>query len=73
MTFFFNPLRPEATNEQKWGQIRSWRNAELAASDWTQLEDSQVDKAAWATYRQALRDLPAAGGQAEAVIFPVAP
>jgi hypothetical protein len=73
MTFFFNPLYPEATNEQKWGQIRSWRNAELAASDWTQLDDSQVDKAAWAIYRQALRDLPAVGGQAEAVIFPVAP
>jgi hypothetical protein len=73
MTFNFNPLYPEATNEQKWGQIRSWRNAELAASDWTQLDDSQVNKAAWATYRQALRDLPAVGGQAEAVIFPIAP
>jgi len=26
-------------------------------SFWTQLSDSPVDKAAWATYRQALRDI----------------
>jgi hypothetical protein len=73
MTFFFNPLRPDATDEQKWGQIKSWRNAQLAASDWTQLPDAPVDKAAWATYRQALRDLPAQGGIADAAEFPVAP
>jgi hypothetical protein len=73
MTFQFNPLRPDATNEHKWEQIKAWRNAQLAASDWTQLPDAPVDKAAWATYRQALRDLPAQGGQAEAAIFPVAP
>jgi hypothetical protein len=73
MTFQFNPLFPDATNEQKWEQIKLWRNAELIRSDWTQLADVPVDKAAWATYRQALRDLPAQGGQAEAAIFPVAP
>jgi len=73
MTFFFNPLYPEATNEQKWGQIRQWRNAELAASDWTQLEDSKADKAEWATYRQLLRDLPAQGGLADDAEFPTAP
>lgn len=73
MTFQFNPIYPDATNEQKWEQIKLWRNAELAKSDWTQLTDAPVDKAAWATYRQALRDLPAQGGQAEAAIFPVAP
>ena len=69
----FNPIFPDATNEQKWDQIRNWRNAELAKSDWTQVEDSPVDKAAWATYRQALRDLPAQGGIADAAEFPVAP
>ena len=71
--FEFNPMFPDATNEQKWEQIKLWRNAKLAASDWTQLADVPVDKAAWATYRQALRDLPAQGGKAEAAIFPVAP
>lgn len=73
MTFQFNPAFPDATNEHKWEQIKLWRNAELARTDWTQLTDSPVDKEAWATYRQALRDLPAQGGQAEAAIFPVKP
>jgi hypothetical protein len=73
MAFTFHPDFPDATNEQKWEQIRLWRNAQLINSDWTQVEDSPVNKAAWATYRQALRDLPSQGGQAEAAIFPVAP
>jgi hypothetical protein len=73
MTFTFNPDFPDATNAQKWEQIRRWRNRELNATDWTQVADAPIDKAAWATYRQALRDLPAQGGQAEAAIFPVAP
>jgi hypothetical protein len=71
--FNFNPLFPEATNEQKWEQIRLWRNAELSRTDWTMHTDAPTDKEAWATYRQALRDLPAQGGQAEAAIFPVVP
>jgi len=73
MSFTFHADFPDATNEHKWEQIRLWRNAQLMNSDWTQVEDSPVDKTAWATYRQALRDLPAQGGQAEAAIFPVAP
>ncbi len=73
MTFTFNPMIENATDEQKWQQIRAWRNQQLAATDWTQLSDSPLDKEAWAAYRQALRDLPAQGGQAEAAIFPVAP
>jgi len=39
--------------------VRNTRNTKLAESDWTQLSDSPVDKAAWATYRQALRDITA--------------
>jgi hypothetical protein len=71
--FEFNPIWPDATNEQKWEQIKLWRNTQLAASDWTQLPDAPVDKGAWANYRQALRDLPAQGGIADAAEFPVAP
>jgi len=29
----------------------------LKASDWTQVPDAPTDKAAWAAYRQALRDI----------------
>lgn len=40
-------------------EARAQRNALLAASDWSQLPDAPVDQAAWAAYRQALRDVPA--------------
>jgi hypothetical protein len=73
MTFQFNPMYPNATNEQKWKQIKLWRNAELARTDWTMLTDAPTDKTAWATYRQALRDLPAQAGLAEEAVFPEQP
>lgn len=37
--------------------IRTERNKFLKATDWTQVADAPVDQAAWATYRQALRDI----------------
>ncbi len=37
--------------------VRKKRNDLLAESDWTQITDATVDKAAWATYRQSLRDI----------------
>ncbi|WP_395661511.1 tail fiber assembly protein [Aestuariivirga sp.] len=52
------------TNEQnaliakEWERLRLIRNEKLSATDWTQLPDSPVDKSVWASYRQALRDLP---------------
>jgi len=73
MAFTFHPDFPDATNEQKWEQIKLWRNAQLAASDWTQTLDAPVNKATWATYRQALRDLPAQAGLADEVVFPAQP
>ena len=42
--------------------VRAARDRALSASDWTQVADAPVDKEAWATYRQALRDLPNAEG-----------
>ena len=41
--------------------IRSERNEKLTASDYTQMSDSPLsssDQSLWATYRQALRDIP---------------
>jgi hypothetical protein len=43
-------------------EMRSLRDYKLGRSDWTQVADSPLsdtDKAAWATYRKALRDVPA--------------
>lgn len=54
-------------------EIRSERNQRLAASDWTQLRDATVDQAAWATYRQALRDLPQQPGFPATVVWPTPP
>jgi len=42
-----------------WHRLRIERDALLAASDWTVLSDSPTPTAAWKTYRQVLRDLPA--------------
>lgn len=38
--------------------FRDERSRRLYASDWTQVSDAPVDHAAWAVYRQELRDLP---------------
>ena len=38
--------------------VRQSRDDKLKESDWTQVADAPVDKAVWATYRQALRDVP---------------
>lgn len=39
-------------------RARGHRDRLLSQSDWTQIADAPVDKAVWATYRQALRDVP---------------
>lgn len=46
----------------KAAQVRAQRDRLLSDSDWTQVLDAPVDRTAWATYRQALRDLPNAEG-----------
>ena len=60
-TFTIDPAKVEAKTAQAWTALRAERNARLAASDWTQLQDTHLSaekKSAWADYRQALRDLP---------------
>lgn len=50
------------------------RNNLLAVSDWTQVADNPIsNKAAWATYRQTLRDFPATWTPANTVTFPDTP
>jgi len=57
----------------KAAEVRAERDSLLAASDWTQLADAVVDKAAWATYRQALRDIPSQAGFPYNVVWAVTP
>lgn len=56
-----------------WDALRTERNKTLAASDWTQVADAPVDQAAWAAYRQALRDLPANTADPFSPVWPTPP
>jgi hypothetical protein len=62
-----------ATNDQIAVCIRAWRNRQLALSDWTQLSDAPVNKSAWATYRQELRDMMQQTNDPKVIVFPVPP
>jgi hypothetical protein len=42
--------------------VRTSRGEKLKDSDWTQVIDAPVDQAAWAAYRQALRDITSQDG-----------
>jgi hypothetical protein len=53
--------------------VRNQRTEKLKDSDWTQIADSTADKEAWATYRQALRDITAQSGFPWTVTWPDAP
>ena len=54
-------------------RMRHQRDRLLAASDWTQHLDAPVDRAAWAAYRQALRDFPATWEPSAVADFPNPP
>lgn len=73
-------LTPEEIAERSLGleervaaRVRESRNNKLAQSDWTQVADAPVDQAAWATYRQALRDIPSQAGFPNEVVWPIEP
>ena len=53
--------------------VRGYRKKLLDQTDYTQLADAPGDTAAWATYRQALRDIPAQDGFPFTVTWPTEP
>ena len=81
------PPSPSPTHEWDWSrkvwvyrpaiaarQARRQRDTLLAACDWTQLPDvPTAAKAAWAAYRQALRDVTTQPGFPEEVTWPHPP
>ena len=75
MTKFISALGNDeaVTDEIYLARMRYWRDTELARTDWTQVLDAPVDQAAWASYRQALRDLPASNSDPRKIDLPVAP
>jgi Fe-S-cluster formation regulator IscX/YfhJ len=54
-------------------RIKIWRDAELVATDFTQLPDVKVDKVAFAKYRQELRNLSSQDDDPRQWVFPVKP
>lgn len=69
------PLVPgNRTDEEILFAIRTYRNNELQASDWTQLPDVDLaNKWDWAVYRQALRDMMAQNEDPKLIVFPEPP
>ena len=56
--------------------LREERNKKLAASDWTQFNDSPLSdskKTEWSTYRQALRDITSSTQSIFSVTWPTEP
>jgi hypothetical protein len=59
---------------RKAAEVRSERNAKLAATDWTQADDvPQAVKDSYVTYRQALRDVPSQAGFPWTITWPETP
>lgn len=76
------PAKTAAENEAEYkamkdaeqaASVRRTRNDKLKDCDWTQIADSTADKAAWATHRQALRDITAQAGFPWTITWPDAP
>lgn len=65
-----------AKDAEQAKNVRTQRTEKLRDCDWTQLDDtpmSNIQKAGWATYRQALRDVPEQAGFPWEVEWPVQP
>jgi len=76
------PAKTAAENEAAYkamkdaeqaANVRRTRTEKLKDCDWTQIADSTADKAAWATYRQALRDITTASGFPWTMTWPESP
>ena len=67
-------LDPEEVPAEWWHErMRNHRDRLLKESDWTQVNDAPVNREAWATYRQTLRDFPATWTPGPEADFPDTP
>lgn len=60
----------------KWAEIRKYRDHLITQTDWTQMSDAPLNddkKVEFATYRQALRDIPQNVGDPDDVVWPEKP
>ena len=54
----YNDFCTTYTDEQKISLVRQYRNILLMQTDFTQLEDSPVDKKSWVSIGDALKNIP---------------
>lgn len=74
----FEQISIRDTLDSKINISRLQRNKLLADSDWVELPSaiarlSAEELSAWATYRQALRDIPAQDGFPNEIVWPTSP
>jgi len=62
-----------AKDAEQAKSVRQQRTEKLKDSDWTQVIDAPVDQVAWATYRQALRDITGQEGFPWTITWPEQP
>ena len=69
------PLPADEPPATTWDDIRTKRDQLIKDSDWTMTADASVNQAAWAEYRQKLRDLPQTYAKTgpESVVWPAQP
>jgi len=66
----------KAIDDMKAEEVRSQRTALLRTTDWMAIrafESGTAVPSDWATYRQALRDVPAQGGFPNTITWPTEP
>ena len=73
VTLIQDSVKVNAKIQSHWDSLRAERNRRLTACDWTQLPDAPVDRTSWASYRQALRDLPEQVTDPTCVTWPAPP
>lgn len=59
--------------EIKAEEIRAERDRRIAECDWAMMPDAPTEKAVWAVYRQALRDVPQQQAFPHDLVWPSAP
>jgi hypothetical protein len=59
--------------EYVWERLRNRRDGLLRVTDFRMVTDAPWDTQPWATYRQALRDLPDNTSDPRIAVWPVAP
>lgn len=62
----------ELTAAEPMKALREERNRRLAETDWMAMSDRTLDQA-WATYRQALRDITTSATSLDDVVWPTKP